>query len=101
MAAKQAGARPCSWRVSRLLGYKPSGSWQGGTGGKELGLPLRGRMEDALDEGDFRVGKPIQPESGPHGSRGRVLGGAPRSVSGLISSFLLPAPMSCRAGYLC
>lgn len=43
--------------------------------------PLRGRVEDALDEEDFRVGEPVQPEPQPQGSWGRGLGGAPRSLS--------------------
>lgn len=54
--------------VSRHLGCRPSGSWQGGTIGRVLGLPLRGRVEEALDGGNFRVGEPVQPEPRPQES---------------------------------
>lgn len=63
--AGQARAGPSWWQVSWCLGSKPSGSWQRGRTGRALGLPLKGRMEDALDEGAFRVGEPVQPEPGP------------------------------------
>ena len=74
----------CKWEgaaVSSALGHsvEPSmgrsygrraraGSWQGGTIGRVLGLPLRGRVEEALDGGNFRVGEPVQPEPRPQES---------------------------------
>ena len=80
---------PCSGLVSRRLCCEPSGSWQGGTAGRALGLPLRGRVEDALDEGGFRVGEPVQPEPGPQESGGGSRRGPQIFISLIAISFCL------------
>lgn len=69
--------------VGRGAASRPraSSSRQGGTADRALGWLLTGRLGHALDEGGFRVGEPVQPESGPQGSGGTGLGGAPRSLS--------------------
>lgn len=59
-------------QASALETYRSS--W-GGTAGRALDLPLRGRMEDAAAVGA------VQAEPGPQGSWGRGRGGAFRSLS--------------------
>lgn len=49
-------------QVSALEPYR---SWWGGTAGRALGLPLRGRMEDAEAEAAFRVWELCRLSQGP------------------------------------